>query len=87
VRDFIWGVLCMASLVAALHFLRYWRLSGDRLFGYFALAFAAFSANWLGIALVHPAREAQTYVYLIRLAAFVILIIGIVDKNRRGKRA
>lgn len=87
-RIFMWGVLAMASLAAALFFLRFWRESRERLFVFFALAFAGLSANWLGLAIInHPTDEAQQeYAYIVRLVAFVILIIGIIDKNRRSGR-
>lgn len=87
-RVFAWGVLAMASLVAALFFLRYWRVSRERLFAFFALAFLGLATNWTVLAMVdHPADEAQQAdAYVIRLVAFVILIIGIIDKNRRSGR-
>ena len=85
---FMWGVLAMASLVAALFFLRYWRESRDRLFVFFALAFAGLAANWTGLAIIdQPTDEAQQkYAYVVRLVAFLVLIIGIFDKNRRSGR-
>ena len=83
-RDFIWGTLTMGHLIAALLLLRFWRLSRDRLFLFFAIAFATLALNWLGLALIDPARELQHYVYLLRLLGFLLLIVGIVDKNRRS---
>lgn len=80
---FLWGALAAASLVVSLFFFRFWRVSGERLFGFFAFAFAAFSANWIGLALIHPPVESRHYLYLLRLAAFLLIIFGIVDKNRR----
>jgi hypothetical protein len=82
----MWGVLAMASVTAALFFLRFWRESRERLFAFFALAFALLSANWIGLAIInHPTDEVrQEYGYVVRLVAFVILIIGIFDKNRRS---
>jgi len=87
-RTFMWGVLTMASLTASLFFLRFWRASRERLFAFFALAFALLAANWTGLALIdNPTDEAsQEYAYVVRLVAFVILIIGIIDKNRRSGR-
>ena len=81
-RQLCWGMLTMASVVASLFFLRYWRVSGERLFAFFALAFALLAANWLVLAIVDPAFEARHLIYLIRLAAFVLIIVGIIDKNR-----
>jgi hypothetical protein len=87
-KVFAWGVLAMASLVAALFFLRYWRATRERLFAFFSLAFVGMAVNWTVLAVVnHPADEArQAHVYVIRLVAFVILIVGIIDKNRRSGR-
>jgi hypothetical protein len=82
VKQFYWGMLTMASLVASMFFWRYWKVSGDRLFAFFALAFAMLGVNWVALAVVDPAFEARHLIYLIRLAAFIIIIVGIVDKNR-----
>jgi hypothetical protein len=87
-RVFAWGVLAMAGLVAALFFLRYWRSTRERLFAFFALAFLCMAVNWTVLAIVdHPVDEArQAHAFVIRLVAFVILIVGIIDKNRRSGR-
>ena len=84
IMQFLWGMLTMAHLIAAVFLLRFWHLSRDRLFLYFAASFAILGANWLALALVRPAPEAQHLIYLIRLVGFVLLIIGIIDKNRRS---
>ncbi len=85
---FTWGILAMASLVAALFFLRYWRETRERLFAFLALTFAGLAANWTGLAVIDlPTDEAQQkYAYVVRLVAFLILIMGIIDKNRRSGR-
>jgi hypothetical protein len=80
----LWGALASASVAVCFLFLRFWRLSGERLFLFFALAFVAFGINWAGLALVHPPIESRHYLYLVRLLAFTLIIIGVVDKNRRG---
>ena len=85
---FTWGILATASLVAALFFLRYWKESRERLFGFFALAFVGLAANWTGLAVIdRPTDEAQqTYAYVVRLVAFLIILVAIIDKNRRSGR-
>lgn len=85
-RSFLWGVLAMACVVAAMFFFQYWRMSRDRLFAYFSLAFAAMSVDWLGHALVASTDPARAEVYVIRLFAFVLIIVAIVDKNRQARR-
>jgi hypothetical protein len=73
----------MACAVLALCFLRSWRASGERLFLFFAVAFCALTVNWTGLAFIDPGIELRHTLYLFRLAAFVLIIIGVVDKNRR----
>jgi hypothetical protein len=84
VRDFVLGALTMSSAVAAIFFLRYWHLSRDRLYIYFCIAFTVMGLNWLGLVLIGINDEATHRLYLLRLLAFVLIIIGIVDKNQRG---
>lgn len=83
-KSFLWGSLSTETTIAALFFVRYWRVSGDRLFGYFALAFAFMAINWIAVSIIDPKLEGTHYVYLLRLVAFILIIIGILDKNRRS---
>lgn len=80
--SFLSGSIFVTSLVAALFFLRFWRQSGDRLFAIFAAAFTVFAANRLVLVGLDESNEARTYVYLIRLLAFVLIAAAIIDKNR-----
>lgn len=78
---FMTGASSMGCLVAAVVFLRYWRDTRDRLFSLFAVAFVGLALNRALLAFF--GRENQPYLYLVRLAAFVLIAIAIVDKNRR----
>ncbi|MBX5459586.1 MAG: hypothetical protein IRZ28_00710 [Steroidobacteraceae bacterium] len=84
-RQFLWGALSMACLTVSVFFLRYWKTTGDRLFVYFSTAFAILTLNWVGLAIVEPSVETRHILYVLRLAAFVLIIIGVLDKNRRGR--
>jgi hypothetical protein len=84
-RTFLWGALTMGCAMIALHFMRYWRTSRDRLFIFFGIAFAVLAVNWLSLAIVDPTVEGRHLVYFLRLAAFLLIIIGIVDRNRRSR--
>lgn len=79
------SMLAGASLVAAaaisLFFLRFWRKTGDRLFGYFSLAFLLLGVERLR--LVWATTEVATPFYLIRLVAFLVILFAILDKNRK----
>lgn len=83
VHTFLTGVSAMGFVVAAVFFLRFWHETRDRLFLLFAIAFGALSLNRALLGLVAPGRETQPYLYLVRLAAFVLIAFAVVDKNRR----
>lgn len=73
------GALVVGYLLAALFFLRFRRETGDRLFLAFAIAFALLAVQRLALALT---AEATTAFYVVRLLAFVMILVAIVDKNR-----
>lgn len=75
------GVLIAASSISALFFLRFWRQTHDRLFAVFAAAFFVLALNWVGLA-IYREHEVRTYFYMLRLAAFGLLLWGIWQKNR-----
>ena len=74
------GALAMGYLVAGLFFLKYWTASRDRLFAMFAVAFALLALQRVLLAFT-PAGS--TLLYSIRVVAFLVIIVAIVDKNRR----
>jgi hypothetical protein len=77
---FLIGAISMASWVAGLYFLQFWRATRDRLFLIFAMAFWLLCLTRLALAI--SKSEETTYVYWVRLAAFVLILLAIVDKNR-----
>ena len=84
--DFLRGGIVVASLSLALFFVKFYRRSADRLFLFFALSFVLLGANYLGLMLVPEHHESRSWVFAIRLAAFSVLIVGILDKNRNARR-
>ena len=81
--DFVAGAIVALCGIAALHFWKFHRQTGERFFGLFALAFAILGVNFLFLAAVDRESEFRPHVYLMRLAAFVLIIAAIVEKNRR----
>ncbi len=73
------GALIMGYAIAALFFLRYWRDTHDSLFAYFSAAFLLLAVGRLGLSVAEP----HQLLHLLRLAAFVLIIVAIVMKNRR----
>jgi predicted permease len=83
--DFLSGASVVAAAAIALFFLRFWRETDDRFFALFALAFAIFAANRIALAALDDESEARTVVYLARAAAFGLIVVAIVDKNRPAR--
>lgn len=81
--DFLSGCIFMAFLVASLYFFKFWRQANDRLFLAFAMAFALLGVERTLLVFVSAGNESLPYVYVIRLAAFCLIIAGIIGKNRR----
>jgi hypothetical protein len=58
-------------------------MSRDRLFRFFSIAFWILAAHWTALGIVNPAEETRHYLYLLRLLAFAVILVGVIDKNRR----
>jgi uncharacterized protein DUF5985 len=82
-RDVLSGALATGFFVVALHFGRFWAESRDRLFIFFTAAFALLGLNALALGLSSPSGDLRVFVYGLRLAAFLLILYGIYDKNRR----
>ena len=76
------GALAMGFVIAGLFFLRFWRDTRDRLFAFFAVAFFVLAINRVGIALPVPEGVRYDYFYWVRLLAFALILLAILDKNR-----
>jgi hypothetical protein len=84
--DFVAGLITMGFVVAVLFFLRFWRRTHDSLFLIFAGAFVLFALNQGLVVLVGTAREEHSWIYLLRIAGFTLIIVAIVHKNLVSKR-
>jgi uncharacterized membrane protein HdeD (DUF308 family) len=76
------GAMIAMYAVAGLFFLRFWRETADRLFGIFALAFWLLGVQRLLLVMALDPTDGQIWVYLLRLLAFVLILLAIIDKNR-----
>lgn len=81
---FISGMIAMGFVVCTVFFLRFWRRTRDSLFLVFAIAFFLLALNQALTTLLGLPLEERSWLYLLRLAAFLIIIAAIVRKNIRG---
>jgi hypothetical protein len=82
-RNVLSGALTAGFFVAALYFARFWHRSRDRLFIYFGVAFVLLGMNSFALGLSTPQGDLRVVVYGLRLAAFLVILYAIFDKNRR----
>lgn len=82
---FVSGALVMGYWVAGLFFLRFWRQSRDRLFAIFGAAFWVLGLQRLALASSAHWSPDTTWLYVVRLAAFLLILWAIADKNRAGR--
>jgi hypothetical protein len=81
-NPFLAGAATISLLVIAMFFLRFWRRTHDRLFLFFAGAFLMMMVERI-VRTIIGENEWAPYVYTIRLLAFILMIIAVIDKNRR----
>ena len=84
-EPFLIGMIATASLASGVFFLRFWRDSRDSLFLAFALAFFIEGLNRATIMLIDHPNEGTPRIYIVRCFAFLIILVGIVNKNRKTR--
>lgn len=81
VDAFLVGVIATSSLVAAVFFLKFWRRTRDSLFLSFGIAFLVEGINRIvTLHYSHP-NEGSPWQYLVRLFAFLVILLAILHKN------
>jgi hypothetical protein len=82
--EFLSGAVTAGFLLAALFFLRFWQRTRDGLFLAFACAFFLLGFGQGLLALANVPVEERSWLYLVRLAAFALILVAIIRKNRRS---
>ena len=84
--QFLNGMSAMGAMASGLFFFKFWQKSADRLFLIFGVSFWIMTLErcLLAFHLPYAAEAEETApIYLMRLCAFVMILVGIWDKNRR----
>lgn len=80
---FLSGAVTLGFFAGGLFFLRFWKRTGDKLFLAFSLAFGLLGTAQIVIAMTNVYFEDRSAAYLVRLAAFAVIIVAIGRKNRK----
>jgi hypothetical protein len=81
--DFLSGAVALGFVVCALFFFRFWRRTREELFLAFASAFLLLGLGQTILSLANIPTEERGSVYLIRLVAFMLILLAIFRKNSR----
>jgi hypothetical protein len=86
-EGFLLGLIVASTLVAGLFFLKFWKQTHDPLFLAFAVAFLIEALNRSYVLLIEVPYEGSPWIYLVRLVAYLVILFGIIHKNRARPRA
>ena len=81
-NEILTGAIATGSFVVGLFFFRFWRRTSDRFFLFFALSFWIECVNRIALA-ISLGSELEPFCYLVRLVAYGLIVLAIVEKNRR----
>lgn len=82
ITQFMAGALVLAYWAIGFFFWRFWKKTRDRFFRVFAWAFWVLAIERIILLFIDPDYEFRSYVYLVRLTAFLLIIWAIIQKNR-----
>ena len=83
---FLYGALMLGALIAGAFFFKFWRKTRDSLFWMFGAAFVLLAIERIVILAAGVDAEEHSLVYLIRLAAFLLILVAIANKNRQQRK-
>lgn len=86
VNSVLLGAVAMASLVASLFFLKFWRQTRDVLFLLFAVAFGVDAIGRFSLGVTQAWKEHEPFYYMLRLLTFCLIIFAIILKNRPKRK-
>lgn len=82
--DFLSGAITAGFAVAGFFFLRFWKRTHEGLFLAFAAAFWLLGLAQALLTFTEIPVEERSWLFLLRLAAFSLILVSIWKKNRRG---
>jgi hypothetical protein len=85
-NDFLSGAIVMGLAIASLMFLKFWKRTHERFFLAFSASFLLLGIGQALLALGDFQDEERSWLYLLRLAAFLLILFAMWWQNR-GRKA
>lgn len=86
-NEMLIGAIATVSMIAGLFFLRFWKSTRDRFFLFFAMSFFIEGVNRFLLGFMESLREEAPAYYLVRLVAYGLILLAILDKNQPGRKS
>ena len=86
IPNFLGGAIVLGYTLISVFFLKFWRRTRDKFFGYFAFAFFLLGLGRIIEAITRTNETTTPYVYAFRLLAFITIIFAIMHKNLSSKK-
>lgn len=83
--DFLGGAVAMGFAIAALMFLKFWRRTREGLFLAFSGSFLLLAATQALLTLSGIPTEERSWLFLLRLLAFLLILAALWWQNRGGR--
>jgi hypothetical protein len=80
------GAIAMATVTTGVFFLRFWAMTKDRFFLFFAAAFLIEGVNRFLLGLLNDPSDDSPIYYAIRLLSYGLIVVAIIDKNLPRKK-
>jgi hypothetical protein len=84
-NDFLAGAIVMGFGVAAVMFLKFWKRTRELLFLAFAGSFMLLGITQALLTLADFQDDTRSRIYLLRLAAFLLILFAMAWQNRRRR--
>lgn len=83
VNSLLLGAIAMGCTMASLFFARFYRITRDRFFLFFAAAFAIMAINRMLLGMTNVTQESEPLIYCLKLVSYGFILAGVIDKNRK----
>ncbi|MEO5971029.1 MAG: DUF5985 family protein [Bdellovibrionia bacterium] len=85
--QFLSGATMLGAWACGIYFLKFWFKTRDRLFLIFGVAFWIMAVERLILVVTDQGGEYYPFIYSIRLVSFMLILLGIADKNYKGMKS
>lgn len=84
-RIWMQGAIAIGYLVVAIFFIQFWLETRERLFLFFATGFVVLTIHRAMLGLASEDLDWRAVTFSLRLAGYVIILIGIIDRRIRSR--